>query len=147
MIDKIRELRAKTGASIGEIQQALQEVGGDLDQAYGRLAERLGAIAEKKRDRELRAGIVDAYIHANGRIGVLIEVETETDFVARNPRFREFVHDLALHIAAMAPADAGELLGQEFVRDPSRRVSQVLSEAIGTFGENIAVKQFSRFEV
>ncbi len=147
MIDKIRELRAKTGASIGEIRQALEEASGDLEEAYGRLAERLGAIAESKRGRTLRSGVVDAYVHSDGRIGVLIEVQCETDFVARNPRFREFVHTLTLHIAAMNPADVTGLLNQEFVKDPSRRVSQVLDEAIGTFGENIAVKQFSRFEL
>ncbi len=147
MIEKIKQLREKTGASIGEIQQALEESGGDVQRATSRLAERLGTIAEKKRERKLKAGLVDAYVHSNGRIGVLIEVQCETDFVARNPEFREFVHDLALHAAAMEPKDVETLLEQEFVKDPGRRVSAVLDQAIGKFGENITITRFSRFEV
>lgn len=147
MIEKIKQLREITGASIGEIQKALEESGGDVAGATKRLDERLGVIAGKKRTRELKASIVDAYIHSNGRIGVLIEVQCETDFVARNPEFRKFVHDVALHIAAMGPEDVGALLEQEFVKDPGRRVSAVLDQAIGRFGENITISRFSRFEV
>lgn len=147
MIEKIKELREKTGASINEIRHALEEAGGDMSAAFERLAERLGAIAEKKRDRELKAGRVEAYIHSNGRIGVLIEVQCETDFVARNPEFRTLVHDLAMHVAAMEPGDAEEFMNQEFVKDPSRRVKEIISQTAGKFGENITVARFARFEV
>ncbi|MBI2055650.1 MAG: elongation factor Ts [Candidatus Sungbacteria bacterium] len=147
MIDKIKKLRGETGASLGEIRQALEESGGDTEKAKEVLRSKLGVIAEKKSAREMRSGIVNAYIHSSDRIGVLVELQCETDFVARNPDFRKLAHDIAMHIAAMSPADGEELKIQEFVRDPTRTVGDILREAVGKFGENIKVGNFARFEL
>lgn len=147
MIDAIKQLREETGASIGEIRSALAESGGDAHAARVLLSEKLGAIAAKKSSREVRAGLVDAYLHGNGKIGAMLELQCETDFVARNPEFRSLAHDLAMHIAAMAPENRNELLEQDFIKDPSKRIKAVLDEAIGKFGENIKVGNFSRFEL
>lgn len=147
MIDKIKQLREETGASLGEIQAALAASGEDMERARTVLSEKLGAIAAKKANREMKAGVVDAYVHSNGRIGVLLELHSETDFVARNPEFRQLAHDLSMHIAAMAPENAEELAEQEFIRDPKKKVGDLIKEAVGKFGENIKVGSFTRFEL
>ena len=147
MIDNIKRLRDETGASIAEIRSALTQSGQDVAKAKDLLREKLGALAEKRASRAVRAGIVDAYVHSNSRIGVLVELHCETDFVARNPQFRALAHDLAMHIAAMAPRDRKALEAQEYIKDPTRRIRAVLDEAIGTFGENIKIGNFIRFEL
>lgn len=147
MIDKIRELREATGASIGEVRQALTESEGDMARAREILAEKLGAIADKKSSREVRAGVVDAYVHGNGKIGAMVELQCETDFVARNPEFKRLAHDLAMHIAAMAPTDAGILETQDSIHAPGRQVRDIIREAVGKFGENIKIGNFTRFEL
>ena len=101
--NQIKELREKTGAGVSDVKKALEESGGDMDKAEKLIERKLGGVAAKKASRETRAGLVDAYIHSNGRIGAMVEVFCETDFVARNPAFKEFVHDIAMHAAAMRP--------------------------------------------
>ena len=100
----IKELREKTGAGISDVKKSLEESGGDMQKAFAWLERKLGSAAVKKAGRQTGAGLIDAYIHSNSRVGVLVEVFCETDFVARNPAFKEFTHDIALHIAAMSPA-------------------------------------------
>ena len=147
MIDQIKRLREETGASIGEIRSALAESRGDMGRARELLSKKLGAMAEKKAGREVRSGVVDAYIHSNGKIGALIEFQCETDFVARNPEFRKLAHDLAMHIAAMAPAHGEELALQDSIHQPGKTVGEIIREAIGRFGENIKIGNFVRFEL
>ena len=147
MIDKIKQLRDETGASIGEIRSALEESAGDEVKARKFLADKLGAIADKKSSREVRAGVIDAYVHSNGRIGAMVELLCETDFVARNPDFRRLAHDLAMHIAAMAPERAEDLLGQDSIHQPGRPIGDIVREAIGKFGENIKIGSFTRCEL
>ena len=117
-IEKIKQLREETAAGMMDVKNALEESGGDLDGARRVLRERGQALAAKKSSREASEGLIDAYVHFNGRVGVLVEVNCETDFVARTPEFREFAHNVALHVAsaqpqplAVAPGDipAGEL--------------------------------------
>ncbi|QQG45367.1 MAG: translation elongation factor Ts [Candidatus Sungiibacteriota bacterium] len=144
---QIKELREKTGAGFSDVKKALEESGGDANEALKWLERKLGSIADKKAGRETRSGLVDAYVHSNGRIGVLVEVFCETDFVARNPQFRAFAHDLAMHIAAMRPDDQETLLAQSFVKDQDKTVGEVLNEAIGKFGENIKIGRFVHFEL
>jgi elongation factor Ts len=117
-IEKIKQLREETAAGMMDVKNALEESGGDLDGARRVLRERGQALAAKKSSREAAEGLIDAYIHFNGRVGVLVEVNCETDFVARTPEFKEFAHNVALHVAsaqpqplAVAPEDipAGEL--------------------------------------
>ncbi len=146
-VQQIKELREKTGAGIADVKKALEESGGDMEKAYAWVEGRLGSIALKKAVRETRAGLVDAYIHSNGRLGVLIEIYCETDFVARSPAFRELAHEIAMHIAAMAPNELDLLLSQPFVKNESKTVDEVMKEAIGKFGENIKIGGFIRYEI
>ncbi len=101
--EQIKALREKTGAGISEVKKALEEARGDMARAEALVARRLGASAAKRTGREVRAGVIDCYIHGNARVGAMVEVFCETDFVARNPEFRALAHDVALHIAAMNP--------------------------------------------
>ncbi len=102
-VEQVKELRAETGAGVLQCREALEVNGGDLDKAIAYLREKGLAVAAKKADREASEGIVEAYGHPGGRVGVLVEVNCETDFVARTEQFQTFVHDMALHVAAMAP--------------------------------------------
>lgn len=102
-IENLKDLREKTGASITEVKKALEEASGDFAKALKIIQQKLGKISEKKLSRETRSGLIDAYVHSNGRVGTLIEVFCETDFVARNQGFKDLVHDLAMHITAMNP--------------------------------------------
>jgi elongation factor Ts len=131
-IEKIKQLREETAAGMMDVKNALEESGGDLEGARRVLRERGQAIAAKKSSREASEGLIDAYVHFNGRVGVLVEVNCETDFVARTPEFREFAHDVALHVAsaqpqplAVAPEDipAGEL--EEERRIVEKQVAQM----------------------
>lgn len=100
---QIKELREKTGAGVSDVKKALEESGGDAAKAFAALERKLGSSALKRAGRETRAGVIGAYVHSNLRIGVLVELLCETDFVARNPQFQELAHDIAMHIAAMSP--------------------------------------------
>lgn len=147
MIDKIKQLRDETGASIGHIRAALQESGGDVEGARERLSKKFGALAQKKSEREVHSGVIDAYIHSNGHIGAMIELQCETDFVARNPEFKALAHEIAMQISAMAPKDVSELLGQEYIKDATKTIQDLVHEAVGKFGENIKVRSFARLEL
>ena len=144
---QIKDLREKTGGGIADVKKALEESGGDMARAFELLEKKLGSTAIKKATRVTSAGLVDAYIHSNGKVGALVEIFCETDFVARNPQFKELTHDIAMHIAAMEPADVGVLLGQPFIKDPKKSVGEYLNEAIGKFGENMKIGGFTRFEI
>ncbi|MDQ4127410.1 MAG: translation elongation factor Ts [Actinomycetota bacterium] len=102
-IEKIKQLREETAAGMMDVKRALEESGGDVEGARKVLRERGQAIAAKKSSRAATEGLIDAYVHFNGRVGVLIEVNCETDFVARTPEFKEFTRDVALHVASMRP--------------------------------------------
>jgi len=104
-------------------------------------------IAAKKADRVANAGRIEAYVHGDGKIGVMIEVNSETDFVAKNPDFAAFVHDLALQITSMKPVDVAELLEQPFIKEPSKTVQDLLHEMVGKIGENLTIRRFVRYEL
>lgn len=146
-IEQIKILREKTGAGISDVKKALEENDGDVVKAEAWLEQKFGSAALKKADREIKAGLVEAYIHSNGRIGVLIEVGCETDFVAKNPQFKELAHDLAMHIAAMEPENIETVLTQPFIKNTAKTIEDILNEAIGKFGENIKIRRFIRFEL
>ena len=143
----VKKLREETGAGVMPCKKALEESGGDPKKAKVLLKERGAEIVAKKSARKTTSGIVEAYIHANDKIGVLVEVYCETDFVARNEDFRKLAHELALQIASLNPKDTKELMKQDYVRDPKRKVSDLIEEAIARFGENIRVGRFVRYEV
>ena len=143
----VQALRAKTGAGIMEAKEALESAGGDTNAAMEVLHKKGVAKAAKKSDRETREGLVTSYVHATGKLGVLVKLYSETDFVARNEQFVQLAHDIALHIAGMEPATVEELLAQDFVKDSSKTVQDVLNEHIARLGENIQIGDFVRYEL
>ena len=147
IIDQVKELREATGLSISECKKALEVAGGNIEKARALLKEWGKEVAEKKQTREVGEGVVASYVHSTGKLGALVDVRCETDFVARSPEFKTLCHELALQVASMNPESAQELLTQPYVRDPSRQVHDVLNEYIARLGENIVVKQFSRLEI
>lgn len=145
-IEDIKELREKTEMSIGDIKNALVEAGNDKAKALEILQKRGAEIMAKKAERTAKQGLIDCYVH-QGRTGVLVEVNSETDFVARNADFKSFVHDISLQIASMKPENIEELLEQEYIKDPSKKISDLLKETIAKIGEKIVIKRFVKFEL
>lgn len=156
----IKELREKTGAGIMECKRAIDDAIGDLAKAEQLLKERGLAKALKKLQNEANQGIIDSYIHAGGRIGALVEVNCQTDFVARNDEFRALVHDIAMQVAAMNPSRISDeepipdgavgdvpLLDQPFIKDNNRTVRDLVHEGIAKLGENIVVRRFAKFRI
>ncbi len=161
-VEAIKELRERTGAGIMDCKRALQESNGDLARAEEILREQGIASAAKKASRATNQGVVESYIHSGGRIGAIVEVNCETDFVARTPDFKELAHDLAMQVAAMSPlyVDDSEIpdgdevdpqqaciLQQPFIKDPSQTVQDLVNEAISKLGENVRVRRFARFSL
>ncbi|SMB95489.1 translation elongation factor Ts (EF-Ts) [Thermanaeromonas toyohensis ToBE] len=190
--EAVKELRNRTGAGMMDCKRALEETGGDIEKAIEILRMKGLAAAAKKAGRVAKEGLVHAYIHGGGRIGVLIEVNCETDFVARTEEFKDLVHNLAMQVAAARPEyvkreDVPEeviereksilraqalnegkpekvvekivsgrlekffqencLLEQPYIKDPERKVKDLIAEKIAKLGENIEVRRFARFEV
>jgi elongation factor Ts len=161
--DLIKQLREETGAGVMDCKRALEAADGDIELAKKHLTEMGIATAAKKAGRVAAQGLVESYIHGGGRIGVIVEVACETDFVARTPDFRELAKEIAMQVAAMNPAVVSEdeplpesaagrvdevvLLKQPWIKDPSKDIRQLINETIGKTGENIQVKRFSRFEI
>ena len=144
--DNVKKLRELTGAGVMECKRALEEAKGDFDAAKDIIAEKGVLKAEKKSERKTGAGVLESYIH-NGRVGVLLEVRCETDFVARTDDFKNLAHDLAMHIAAMNPENVEALLTQPFIKDPSKSIDVVIKQVIGKLGENTKVERFMRYEL
>ena len=160
--DLVKNLRERTGAGVMECKRALEEAAGDIDRAEAVLKERGILMADKKSHRETSQGMVECYIHAGGRLGAMVEVNCETDFVARTDDFKKLARDLAMHVVASNPAFVSEedlpegaegepkelcLMLQPFVRDESRTVGDIIKEVIAKTGENIRVRRFARYEL
>jgi elongation factor Ts len=161
-IEVVKELRNRTNAGIVDCNKALLEVGGDVERAIEFLKQRGAAMAEKKKDVAATEGVIEAYIHHTKRIGALVELNCETDFVAHTAEFKELAHDLAMQIAATSPQfltseemspkaetdpQAACLLSQPFIKEPDKTVQEVITETIAKVGENIKVRRFARFEL
>lgn len=169
----VKQLRDMTGAGIMDCKRALDETGGDVQKAAEVLRQQGMAKAEKKAGRTARMGLVDSYIHPGGRIGSMVELNCETDFVARTPDFQALAHDLAMQVAAMDPkfvhasevtdeareqgiAEYGDekrfleatvLMQQAFIKDPRRTMEDLVRDAVAKMGENIVVRRVVRFEL
>lgn len=139
------KIRHETGLSVMEIKKALEESHNDEAKAKELLRQRGVEVMSKKQERDVKASLIDAYSH-NGRIGVLVELQCETDFVARNGDFKEFAHDLSLQISAMNPATVAELLEQPFIKDESQTINQLLTTLTAKMGEKIVIARFARYE-
>ena len=145
--DEVKRLREETGAGVMDCKRALDEARGDFEKARGLIKERGLAKAKEKADREAKEGIVEAYVHAGGRIGAIVELSSETDFVARNPDFRGLAKEIAMQVAAMDPTDVDQLLEQPYIRDSSKTIGELVTTIAATTGENVRIKRFKRFEL
>ena len=142
---EVSKLREETGAGILDCKKALDEAGGDLEKATEILRAKGIAKADKKSDRAIGASHMEAYIH-DGRIGVLVQMGAETDFVTRNEDFKAGAHNIAMHIAAMGSETVEELLLQQYMLNPEITVAEYLKSLVGRIGENIQVIRFTRYE-
>ena len=163
-VDAIKLLRHSTGFGIMECKKALEDAKGDIEKAKN-LLEQLGSLkATKKLSRDTKEGVIECYIHNGSRVGAIVELNCETDFVARTSEFKELAHDIAMQVAAMNPqyislddvpnsngdAEIQEdscLLKQAFIKDPSKTVEIMISDGIGKMGENIRITRFIRFAI
>ena len=158
----IKELREQCGAGIMDCRNALIHTEGDMEKALQMLKEKGLLKAQKKAERETSQGVVEAYIHTGGRIGALIELNCETDFVARTDEFKELAHCLVMQVAALSPQYVSEeelpedtdadpqaacLLLQPYIKDPTKTIKDLIIETIAKVGENIKVNRFARFEL
>jgi len=158
----VKELRDQCGAGIMECRNALLEAKGDMERALQILKEKGLLKAEKKAERATTQGLIEAYVHTGGRIGAMVEVNCETDFVARTDEFKELAHHLAMQVAAIPPQfiskeevpegidikpETACLLLQPYIKSPDRTVQDIITETIAKVGENIRVKRFTRFEL
>ncbi len=142
-LDLIKKLREETGAGIADCKEALKESGQDLEKAKEVLKKKGFEKGASKGDREVKTGLVDVYSH-NGKVGVLVEVLCETDFVARTDDFKNLSHELSLQIASMNPSSVEDLLSQEYIRDNSQTIDLLIKGVSGKLGENIQVGRFER---
>lgn len=142
-LELIKKLREQTGAGIADCKEALSQSKGNLDKAKEWLKQKGFEKGISKGEREVKAGIVDVYSHS-GKVGVLVELLCETDFVARTEDFKHLAHELSLQITSMNPSSVEELLAQEYIRDNSQTVDQLVKSVSGKLGENIQVGRFER---
>ena len=163
-VESIKELREQTGAGIMDCKRALQETKGNMAEAEQYLISKGIASAAKKASRVTNEGLIESYIHSGGRIGALVELNCETDFVARTDDFKTLAHDIAMQVAAMNPqyinsddvpdekddTEINEddfLVNQACIKDPSKTVENMISDAVGKMGENIRITRFIRFAI
>lgn len=147
MIEKIKTLRAQTGASIALCNKALLETKGNIDTAKDLLQTWGIESAQKKQGKDASEGVVEAYIHHNKRMGALITLYCQTDFVAKNEEFRLLAREIAMQIASMGPKTSDDLLKQTYIRDSKKTVESLIHEYIVKLGENIKIGDFVRFEI
>ena len=159
-VESIKALRELSGAGVMDCRTALEDSGGDIEEAHKLLRTKGFEAATKRSEKTTNEGIIEAYIHGGGRIGAIVELNCETDFVARTDEFRSLAHDLAMQVAAMSPQYISpdqfgdddsltpaqdSLLYQPFIKDQSRTINDLINDARGKIGENIQVKRFVRF--
>jgi len=160
--EQIKQLREKSGAGVMDCRTALIETGGDIEKALELLKKQSLYKAQKKVERVARQGVIEPYIHTGGRIGAMVELNCETDFVARTDVFKELAHNIAMQVAAQepvcisrdkmpkdseAPPEVACLLLQPYIKDPTRTIQDLINEGIAKTGENIKVNRFARFEL
>jgi len=143
----VQEIRNETGLGVMDIRNALEEAKGNKEKAMKILSEKAGAKMEKRSGRATGQGKVGVYLHGDGKSGCMVEVNCETDFVAKNEDFNDFVKNLTLQIISMNPGTVEELLTQDYVKDPGKKISDLLKEIIAKTGENIVIKRFVVYKI
>jgi len=147
LVEQVKKLRQETGAGVMACKKALDESKGDMKKAKEIIAKKGLAKVEEKADRETEQGWVASYTHSTGKVGVVVSLLCETDFVARGEDFQTLAKELCLQVAAMSPKNEKELLDQEYIRDPGKKIKDLIKETIAKLGENIKVGKFSRLEI
>ncbi len=146
-IDQIKKLREETEVSISECKGALTKAKGDFQKAKEILREWGKDFAKKKIGKEAKEGIIESYIHSNKKIGVMIELCCQTDFVAKNPDFQKLAHELTLQITAINPSEETPLFDQLWIKDETKTIKELVDEYVAKLGENIIIKRFVRYEI
>ncbi len=152
-IKLIKQLRSQTSAGISDCREALEETNGDLDKAKKHLLKKSLKKADKKANREIKAGLIFSYIHGattsnpGGRVGSLVEIGCETDFVAKTKDFQNLCKEIAMQVASMNPENVKELLKQPYIRDSQKSIQDLIKETVGKLGENIQINRIQRFAV
>lgn len=142
-LEDIKKLREETSAGVADCRQALEEAKGKMDEAIRILRKKGLERAEKKADRVVKAGAVFSYVHHTGKVGSMVALACETDFVAKTDEFSKLGKELAMQVVSMRPEKIDDLLQQEYVRDPSKKIEEVIKEVVGKLGENIQIVSFS----
>jgi elongation factor Ts len=145
-IEKLKKLREETGLSISECKNALEKSGWDLEKAKEILREWGKNFAQNKEEKETKQGIVASYIHSNQKVGAMVELFCETDFVAKSPEFKSLAHEICLQVAA-SPFEDVPLLEQPWIKDPSKKIQDLIDQFIAKFGESIKLGRFVRFKI
>lgn len=145
--DQIRQLKEATGAPVIRAKVVLEEVNGDEKKAFEILQKEGFEKAAKREGRETGQGVIETYVHHSGTVAAVVEVLCETDFVARNEVFKTMAHDVALQLASMDAKDADDLLSQDFIKDPSKKISDLVKEVIAKTGENVRIGRIYRIEL
>ncbi len=143
----IKALREETGAGMMDCKRALDESAGNMDTAREWVRQRGLAKAEKKADRETKEGYIASYVHSNNRIAAMVEILCETDYVARNSEFQEMARGVAMQVVSMNPINVEELLQQEFIKNPSETIDELVKSLSGKIGERFVISRFVRYEV
>lgn len=143
----IKQLREETGAGMMDCKKALDESNGDMDKAREWVKQRGLAKAEKTADRETKEGYIASYVHGDNKTAALVEILCETDFVARNDEFQEMARGVAMQVVAMNPESVEELLSQEFIKNPSQTIEELVKGTSGKIGERFVISRFVRYEV
>ena len=146
-LESIKKLREETGAGVMDAKSALEASNGDISKAKELLRTKGLEKASKKSDREIKAGRVFSYIHGGGKVGAIVKLGCETDYVAKNEKFEKLGNEIAMQVAAMNPENIEQLLQQAYIRDAGKTISELIKEAISTIGENITVLEISRLSI
>lgn len=146
-LDQLKQLREETGVSYSVCRNALDEAKGDIEKARSILKKQGAEVAKKKAERATNQGSVFSYIHHNTKIGAMVVVLCETDFVAKNDSFKTLGNDIAMHIASTDPADLKELMSSPFIKDPKITIEDLMKQSILKIGENLTISEFVRYEI
>ncbi len=145
MLDKIKELREKTGAGVMDAKRAIEEARGDLEEAEKIIRQKGLTKAASKSEREVKSGRVYSYVHNTGRVGAMVEIACETDFVANTEDFQSLCKEIAMQVASMDPTDVEVLMKQSYIRDGSKTIEDLVKALIAKTGENTKIVRFVRF--
>jgi len=144
-IEDIKSIREETGAGVLEVKQALEEANGDVNKAKEELMKKVASKAAKKADRTANDGLIYSYIHSTGKVGSLIEIACETDFVAKTEDFKKLCHEVAMQVCTSEFKDVAELLESEYIRDSSKKIQDLVNGVTAKTGEKVEIRRFVKF--